>query len=156
MRQYAYFSTGKYEPRISGLAYLRSAKWLIYIYECIFRCIGSHRLLKRQWERRRRTGPSAQSGARTCTPQPAHTSAYVSIRQHTSAYVSIRQHASAYVHAATCAVCAAACRHVECELPFPLPQRESRLHLRFFFKKIIKIARERTQTSPVLPFMEQH
>ena len=70
-----------------------------------------------------------------CTHVHTATCAYVSKRQHTSAYVSTRQHTSAYVHAATCAACAAACRHVECELPFPLPQREPGLHLRFFFTK---------------------
>jgi hypothetical protein len=137
------------------------------------------RLLKRQWEWRRHTsayvsirqhtsayvkeavGEEAYRAERpvrrthvhpatcACVSIRQHTSAYISIRQHTSAYVSICQHTSAYVHAATCAACAAACRHVECELPFPLPQREPRLHLRFFKKKI-KIAPERTQTSHVL------
>ena len=115
----------------------------IYIYECIFRCIGRHRLLKRQWERRRRTGPSAQSGARTCTPQPAHTSANVSILQHTSAHVSIRQHTCTRQPAPP-APPLVATSNVSC--PFHCPKENPDFTCDFFLEKKSKL----TQREPRL------
>jgi hypothetical protein len=124
MRQYAYFSTRKYEPRISGLACTCAPPNGLYIYSIrqhtsAYVSIRQH-TLKRQWERRRRQHTSAYVSIRQHTSayvkeavgeeeayraeRPvrrthvhAATCAYVSIRQHTSACVSIRQHTSAYV-----------------------------------------------------------